>query len=179
MFNLTDNCFQSYYNVYGGTNGQYPIYGASVGAASGMVAAAGAAAAAAFYPYLNMAEGGHGSYATGQSYGVYPHHLYQYAAMNSSVGYPQQYGTPDLSRRHISVATCRRKRGSTIACYSSLRDSRIALIKHAFPFCSKNLFVRKKKPDLWSNHGYLFSITFMEPLIRLIKAIQGMETNPP
>ncbi|KAJ0617923.1 putative RNA recognition motif domain, nucleotide-binding alpha-beta plait domain superfamily [Helianthus annuus] len=84
----------SYYNVYGGTNGQYPIYGASVGAASGMVAAAGAAAAAAFYPYLNMAEGGHGSYATGQSYGVYPHHLYQYAAMNSSVGYPQQYGTP-------------------------------------------------------------------------------------
>ncbi|XP_021997782.1 RNA-binding protein 24-B isoform X1 [Helianthus annuus] len=84
----------SYYNVYGGTNGQYPIYGASVGAASGMVAAAGVAAAAAFYPYLNMAEGGHGSYATGQSYGVYPHHLYQYAAMNSSVGYPQQYGTP-------------------------------------------------------------------------------------
>ncbi|KAM0034969.1 putative RNA recognition motif domain, nucleotide-binding alpha-beta plait domain superfamily [Helianthus debilis subsp. tardiflorus] len=90
---------ESYYNVYGGTNGQYPIYGASVGAASGMVAAAGAAAAAAFYPYLNMAEGGQGSYATGQSYGVYPHHIYQYAAMNSSVGYPQQYGTP------ISLAT--------------------------------------------------------------------------
>ncbi|KAI3763054.1 hypothetical protein L1987_53504 [Smallanthus sonchifolius] len=86
----------SYYNVYGGTNGRYPFYGASVGAASGgMVTAAGATAAAtAFYPYLNMAEGGHGSYATGQNYGVYPHHLYQYSAMNTSVGYPQQYGTP-------------------------------------------------------------------------------------
>ena len=42
-----------------------------------MITAAGAAAtSAAFYPYLNMAEGGHGNYATGQSYGVYPHHLY-------------------------------------------------------------------------------------------------------
>ncbi|KAI7746959.1 hypothetical protein M8C21_021174 [Ambrosia artemisiifolia] len=87
-----------YYNVYGGANGQYPFYGASVGAASsGMITAA--AATAAFYPYLNMAEGGHGSYATGQSYGVYPHHLYQYSAVNSSMGYPQQYGTP------ISLAT--------------------------------------------------------------------------
>ena len=88
---------QSYYNVYGGTNGQYPFYGASVGAAGGgMITAAGAAAAAAaFYPYLNMADqGGHGNYATGQSYGVYPHHLYQYSAVNSSGGYPQQYGTP-------------------------------------------------------------------------------------
>lgn len=86
----------SYYNVYGGTNGQYPFYGASVGATGGgtMITAASAAAAAAFYPYLNMAEGGHGNYATGQSYGVYPHHLYQYSAMNSSGGYAQQYGTP-------------------------------------------------------------------------------------
>ncbi|KVH98227.1 Nucleotide-binding, alpha-beta plait [Cynara cardunculus var. scolymus] len=86
----------SYYNVYGGTNGQYPFYGTSVGAAGGgMITAAGAAAAAAaFYPYLNMAEGGHGNYTTGQSYGVYPHHLYQYSAVNSSAGYPQQYGTP-------------------------------------------------------------------------------------
>ncbi|XP_071685624.1 uncharacterized protein [Rutidosis leptorrhynchoides] len=79
----------SYYNVYGGTNGQYPYYGASGG---GMVTAAGAATA--FYPYLSMAEGGHGSYATGQSYGVYPHHLYQYSALNSSGAYAQQYGTP-------------------------------------------------------------------------------------
>lgn len=87
--------------MYGGANGQYPYYGASVGAANGgMITAAGAAAAAAaFYPYLNMAEGGHGNYATGQSYGVYPHHLYQYSAVNSTGGYPQQYGTP------ISLAT--------------------------------------------------------------------------
>ncbi|GKE07278.1 hypothetical protein Tco_1399296, partial [Tanacetum coccineum] len=42
--------------------GQYPYYGASVGATNGgMIAPAGAsAAAAAFYPYLNMAEDGHG-----------------------------------------------------------------------------------------------------------------------
>ncbi|XP_076885386.1 uncharacterized protein LOC143534899 isoform X2 [Bidens hawaiensis] len=90
----------SYYNVYGGTNGQYPFYGASVSAASGgMITAAGVTTATAtFYPYLNLAEGGHGGYATGQSYGVYPHHLYQYSAVNSSVGYPQ-YDTP------ISLAT--------------------------------------------------------------------------
>ncbi|KAD4585767.1 hypothetical protein E3N88_23368 [Mikania micrantha] len=80
----------SYYNVYGGSNGQYPFYGASGG--GGMITAA--SAAAAFYPYLNMAEGGHNSYATGQSYGVYPHHLYQYSTVNSSAGYQQQHGTP-------------------------------------------------------------------------------------
>ena len=32
-------------------------------------------------------EGGHGNYATGQIYGVHPHHLFQYSAMNSSTGY--------------------------------------------------------------------------------------------
>lgn len=96
LINLTDACIQSYYNVYGGTNGQYPFYGASVGGAGGgmITSAGGAAATTAFYPYLNMAEGGHGSYATGQTYGAYPHHLYQYSAMNASIGYPQQYGTP-------------------------------------------------------------------------------------
>ncbi|GKA19855.1 hypothetical protein Tco_0699770, partial [Tanacetum coccineum] len=38
-------------------------------------------------------EGGHGNYATGQSYGVYPHHLYRYSTMNSCGVYAQQYGT--------------------------------------------------------------------------------------
>ncbi|GKA15033.1 hypothetical protein Tco_0694780, partial [Tanacetum coccineum] len=90
-----DSC-NIYYDVYGGRNRQYTYYGASVGATNdGMITATGAAAAAAaFYPYLNMAEGGHGNYATGQSYVVYPHHLYQYSTMNSSRGYAQQYGTP-------------------------------------------------------------------------------------
>nr|GEV28457.1 zinc finger, CCHC-type [Tanacetum cinerariifolium] len=43
-------------------NGQYSYYSASVGATNGgMIALAGASVvAAAFYPYLNMAEGGHG-----------------------------------------------------------------------------------------------------------------------
>ncbi|GJS32602.1 hypothetical protein Tco_0530984 [Tanacetum coccineum] len=89
-----DSC-NIYYDVYGGRNRQYTYYGASVGATNdGMITATGAAAAvAAFYPYLNMAEGGHGNYATGQIYVVYPHHLYQYSTMNSSRGYAQQYGT--------------------------------------------------------------------------------------
>nr|GEV64107.1 nucleotide-binding alpha-beta plait domain-containing protein [Tanacetum cinerariifolium] len=57
-----DHKIHSYYNVYGGRNGQYPCYRASVGATNdGMIALAGASVvAAAFYPYLNMAEGGHG-----------------------------------------------------------------------------------------------------------------------
>ncbi|GJY49269.1 hypothetical protein Tco_0439225 [Tanacetum coccineum] len=83
--------YMSYYDVYGGRNRQYPYYGASVGATNGgMIIATGvAAAAAAFYLYLNMAEGGHRNYATGQSYGVYPRHLYQYSTMNSYEGYAQ------------------------------------------------------------------------------------------
>ncbi|MFS7904180.1 putative small GTPase, P-loop containing nucleoside triphosphate hydrolase [Helianthus anomalus] len=60
-------------------------------------------AAAAFYLYLNLAEGGHRSYATGQRYGAYPHHLYQYYSANSSAGYAQQYG--NLSCSHSSIAT--------------------------------------------------------------------------
>ncbi|KAK9073432.1 hypothetical protein SSX86_007756 [Deinandra increscens subsp. villosa] len=83
----------SYYNVYGGTNGQYPFYGANVGGAGGGMVTGAATGAATFYPYLNMVEGGHGSYATGQSYGVYPHHLYQYSPVNTSIGYPQHIST--------------------------------------------------------------------------------------
>lgn len=85
----------SYYNVYGGTASQYPMYGTGTG---GMITG-GAAAAAAFYPYLNFGDGntsggGATSYTGGQGYGLqYPHHqhhLFQYAAG----GYPQHYGTP-------------------------------------------------------------------------------------
>ncbi|GJR79536.1 RNA-binding protein 24-A-like protein isoform X2 [Tanacetum coccineum] len=77
-------------------NRQYPYHGATVGSTNdGMITATGAAATAvAFYPYLKMAEGGHGNYAMGQSYCVYPHHLYQSSTMNSSRGYAQEYGTP-------------------------------------------------------------------------------------
>ncbi|GKG65346.1 hypothetical protein Tco_0673277, partial [Tanacetum coccineum] len=38
-------------------------------AVAAVAAAAAAAAAATFYSYLNMAEGGHRNYTTGQSYG--------------------------------------------------------------------------------------------------------------
>ncbi|GJV76879.1 hypothetical protein Tco_1508463 [Tanacetum coccineum] len=65
---------------------------------------------ASFYLYLNMAEGGHGNYATGQSYGVYPHHLYRYSTMNSCGVYAQQYGTaislaatPVMQRAGVNV----------------------------------------------------------------------------
>ncbi|GJT32649.1 hypothetical protein Tco_0923068 [Tanacetum coccineum] len=57
-----------------------------------------------------MAEGGHGNYATGQSYGVYPHHLYRYSTMNSCGVYAQQYGTaislaatPVMQRAGVNV----------------------------------------------------------------------------
>ncbi|XP_023904606.2 uncharacterized protein LOC112016308 isoform X1 [Quercus suber] len=86
----------SYYSVYGGTTTQYPMYG--TGPAGGMITGA-AAAAAAFYPYLQFGEGSGGAAATGYTsgqtgYGVnYPHHLFQYSAINSATGgYPQHYG---------------------------------------------------------------------------------------
>ncbi|KAL3830371.1 hypothetical protein ACJIZ3_019173 [Penstemon smallii] len=72
----------SYYGVYGGGSAQYPLYGSG----------------SSYYPYLNFSEGTGG--ATGYSvaqgaYGVqYPHHLFQYSAMNSTGLYPQHYGTP-------------------------------------------------------------------------------------
>nr|GEY71875.1 probable RNA-binding protein ARP1 [Tanacetum cinerariifolium] len=68
--------------------------------------------AAAADPYLNMVEGGHGNYTMGQSYVVYPYHLYQYSTMNSSRG--------DVHRR---------KRCSTITRCSSLRYSCIDLFE--------------------------------------------------
>nr|GEY02239.1 hypothetical protein [Tanacetum cinerariifolium] len=54
-----------YYDVYGGRNRQYTYYGTSDGATNGgMIIATGAVtAAASFYPYLNMAKGGHVSLA--------------------------------------------------------------------------------------------------------------------
>nr|GEV90531.1 inactive protein kinase SELMODRAFT_444075 [Tanacetum cinerariifolium] len=57
-----DHKIHNYYNVYGGRNGQYPYYRASVSETNGgKIALAGAfIVAATFYPYLNMAEGGHG-----------------------------------------------------------------------------------------------------------------------
>ncbi|CAK9187329.1 unnamed protein product [Ilex paraguariensis] len=82
----------NYYSVYGGTSAQYPVYGAG-GGAGGMMTGA----AAAYYPYLNFGEssGGATSYTAGQGYGVhYPHHLYQYSAINATGGYPHHYGTP-------------------------------------------------------------------------------------
>ncbi|KAH7519768.1 uncharacterized protein LOC107405501 isoform X2 [Ziziphus jujuba] len=84
----------SYYGLYGGATSQYPMYGTGPG---GMVT--GAAAAAAFYPYLQFGEGSGGGgatgYSSGQGYGIqYPHHLFQYSAINSSAAYPQHYGAP-------------------------------------------------------------------------------------
>ncbi|KAJ0085295.1 hypothetical protein Patl1_06958 [Pistacia atlantica] len=58
------------------------------------------AATAAFYPYLQFGEGSGGAtaaagYTSGQGYGVqYPHHLFQYSAINATGGYPQHYGAP-------------------------------------------------------------------------------------
>lgn len=84
---------QSYYNVYGGGTTQFPMYGAGPG---GVITGAGAAA---FYPYLQFGEGSGGAatgYTSGQGYGVnYPHHMFQYPAINSTGGtYPQHYGAP-------------------------------------------------------------------------------------
>lgn len=85
---------QSYYSVYGGAAAQFPMYGTGPG---GMMTGAGAATS--FYPYLQFGEGsGTGAatgYSSGQGYGVnYPHHLFQYSAINSTGGYPQHYGAP-------------------------------------------------------------------------------------
>ncbi|EEF52963.1 RNA-binding protein 24 isoform X2 [Ricinus communis] len=80
----------SYYNVYGGATAQYPMYGTGH---SGMMSGA----AAAFYPYLQFGEGSGGatSYSSSQNYNVqYPHHLFQYSAVNSTGGYPQHFGAP-------------------------------------------------------------------------------------
>ncbi|KAF8405644.1 hypothetical protein HHK36_007720 [Tetracentron sinense] len=80
----------SYYSAYGGATTQYPMYGAgAAGMGTGNTAAA-------FYPYLQYGQGSGGAatYPAGQGYGIhYPHHLYQYASMNST-GFPQHYGGP-------------------------------------------------------------------------------------
>ncbi|PIN02057.1 putative RNA-binding protein SEB4 (RRM superfamily) [Handroanthus impetiginosus] len=85
----------SYYGMYGGASAQYPLYGSG---SSGLVSGAAAASAAAYYPYLNFSEGTGGSaagYSGSQGYGVhYPHHLFQYSAINSTGIYPPHYGTP-------------------------------------------------------------------------------------
>ena len=81
---------QSYYNVYGGANAQYPVYGAGPG---GLITGSGTT----FYPYLQFGEGTGGAtgYSSGQGYGVqYPPHLFQYSAVNSTGSYPQHYGAP-------------------------------------------------------------------------------------
>lgn len=84
----------SYYNVYGGATAQYPLFGN--GPAGGMMTGA----ATPFYQYLQFGEGSGGAaagYTSGQGYGVqYPHHLFQYSAMNAAAagGYPQHYGAP-------------------------------------------------------------------------------------
>lgn len=82
---------QGYYSVYGGTSGQYPVYG--TGPAGGLMTGT---ATAAFYPYLQFGAEGSGGGATyasgGQSYGhghghgvQYPHHhLFQYSPLNST-----------------------------------------------------------------------------------------------
>ncbi|KAK4391346.1 DNA repair -like protein 1, mitochondrial [Sesamum angolense] len=87
----------SYYGVYGGGSPQYPLYG--TGSTGGLLSGA-AAAAAAYYPYLNLSSegtGGAAAYSASQGYagGVqYPHHLFQYSAINSTAIYPPHYGTP-------------------------------------------------------------------------------------
>ena len=81
---------QSYYNVYGGATAQYPVYGAGPG---GLITGSGTT----FYPYLQFGEGTGGAtgYSSGQGYGVqYPHHMFQYSAVNSTGNYPHQYGAP-------------------------------------------------------------------------------------
>ncbi|KAL0351239.1 UNVERIFIED_CONTAM: Single-stranded DNA-binding protein WHY2, mitochondrial [Sesamum calycinum] len=82
----------SYYGVYGGGSPQYPLYG--TGSTGGLLSGAAAAAAAAYYPYLNLSSegtGGAAAYSASQGYagGVqYPHHLFQYSAINSTAIYP-------------------------------------------------------------------------------------------
>ncbi|GKD17174.1 ribonuclease H-like domain-containing protein, partial [Tanacetum coccineum] len=86
---------------------------------------------AAFYLYLNTAKGGHGNYATGQSYGVYPHHLYRYSTAHLR---------EERRQMVVGVLLChRRKRCSTVTRCSSLRDSRIDIFW--------------KKNDLFPNNG--------------------------
>ncbi|KAK4413463.1 putative RNA-binding protein ARP1 [Sesamum alatum] len=85
----------SYYGLYGGGSAQYPLYG--TGSTSGLLS--GTAAAAAYYPYLNLSSegtGGAAAYSASQGYaGIqYPHHLFQYSAINSTAIYPPHYGTP-------------------------------------------------------------------------------------
>ncbi|KAK9265895.1 hypothetical protein L1049_028593 [Liquidambar formosana] len=87
----------SYYNVYGGASGQYPMYGAA-----GLGGMMSGGASTAFYPYLQFGEGSGGgggggaaaaagSYTSAQGYGLqYPHHLLPY----SNGTYPQHYAAP-------------------------------------------------------------------------------------
>ncbi|XP_011095164.1 RNA-binding protein 24 isoform X1 [Sesamum indicum] len=83
----------SYYGVYGGGSPQYPLYG--TGSTGGLLSSA-----AAYYPYLNLSSegtGGAAAYSASQGYAgglQYPHHLFQYSAINSTAIYPPHYGTP-------------------------------------------------------------------------------------
>ncbi|KAK9293361.1 hypothetical protein L1049_021353 [Liquidambar formosana] len=78
-----------FYNVYGGTTSQYPVYGTGAG---GLVTNANMN----FYPYFQFGLG-FGSAATnsaGQSFGFQnPQQYYQYSTLTSS-GLPQHYGAP-------------------------------------------------------------------------------------
>ncbi|OVA05800.1 RNA recognition motif domain [Macleaya cordata] len=84
----------SYYGLYGGgATAQIPVYGTGAGGVVG-----GAAAAAAFYPYFQFGQGNSGTaatgttYATGQGYGLFPHQIFPYSAMNAT-GF-QHYAGP-------------------------------------------------------------------------------------
>lgn len=79
--------------MYGGGSPQYPLYG--TGSTGGLLSSA-----AAYYPYLNLSSegtGGAAAYSASQGYAgglQYPHHLFQYSAINSTAIYPPHYGTP-------------------------------------------------------------------------------------
>lgn len=78
---------QSYYNVFGGAAGQYPMYGGSTGLVSGTTS---------FYPYVQLGHGTGGPPATyPQPQGLQYPPLFHYSALNSTP-FPQHYGGTSL-----------------------------------------------------------------------------------
>ncbi|CAH2035207.1 unnamed protein product [Thlaspi arvense] len=85
-YSMDYNYPTSYYNVYGGATAQHPMY------SSGPMT--GVAAAAAFYPYLQFAEGN--GPVTGYAPLHYPNHMFHYSPLASSTGgnYSHHNGSP-------------------------------------------------------------------------------------
>ncbi|XP_009151471.1 RNA-binding protein 24-A isoform X1 [Brassica rapa] len=81
-YSMDYNYPTSYYNVYGGATAQHPMY--STGPMTGI-----AAAAAAYYPYLQFAEGN--GPVTGYAPLHYPNHMFHYSTGGN---YPHHNASP-------------------------------------------------------------------------------------